>query len=104
MATIRRRPYLATFPWPAGLAESSRQEGLWAAAVGDTAGAVAAYRRYLVWRAEPEPAKLAQRDSVRRGWPGWASSRSEWVLGSARAALRRDLGRAGYPTWNPRST
>ncbi len=61
LAAIRRRPYMSTFLWPPGLAETSRLEGRWAAAVGDRAGAVEAYRRYLVWRADPAPAKVPQR-------------------------------------------
>jgi DNA-binding SARP family transcriptional activator/tetratricopeptide (TPR) repeat protein len=65
LAAIRRRPYMATFVWPAGLAETSRHEGRWAAATGDREGAVRAYRRYLAWRAAPAPEKTAQRDSVR---------------------------------------
>jgi eukaryotic-like serine/threonine-protein kinase len=65
LRAIRRRPYMSTFPWPAGLAESSRLEGRWAAALGDNAGAVAAYRRYLVMRRDPDAVRALQRDSVR---------------------------------------
>jgi hypothetical protein len=65
LRAIRRRPYMSTFPWPAGLAESSRLEGRWAAALGDSAGAVAASRRYRVMRREPDAVRALQRDSVR---------------------------------------
>jgi len=65
LLAIRRRLYISTYPWPAGMAETSRMEGRWAVATGDRAGAVQAYRRYLMWRADPAPEKLAQRDSVR---------------------------------------
>jgi hypothetical protein len=65
LVAIRRRLYISTYPWPAGMAETSRLEGRWAAATEDRAGAVQAYRRYLMWRADPAPAKRAQRDSVR---------------------------------------
>jgi hypothetical protein len=46
-------------------AESSRLEGKRAAALGDSAGAIAAYRRYLVLRREPDAVRALQRDSVR---------------------------------------
>ena len=42
-----------------------REEGRLAALAGDTAGAVAAYRRYLLVRQDAEPALVPQRDSVR---------------------------------------
>jgi hypothetical protein len=47
------------------LADRLRAEGRWAAMVGDTSGAIAAWRRYLVLRAVPEPVLIPQRDSVR---------------------------------------
>lgn len=48
------------------LADRLREEGRLAAALGDRAGALDAYRRYLVLRGEPEPAVQPQVDSVRR--------------------------------------
>ena len=42
-----------------------RIQGRLATAVGDTAGAIRAYRDYLVLRANPEPGLVPQRDSVR---------------------------------------
>jgi hypothetical protein len=42
-----------------------RQEGRWAALAGDTASAIQAYEHYLLWRANPEPSMIPQRDSVR---------------------------------------
>jgi len=44
---------------------NAREEGRLAALVGDTTGAVRAYRRYLDFRRDPEPALIPQRDSVR---------------------------------------
>ena len=65
LAAIRRRSQVGTFLYPPGLAETSRLEGLWAAETGDRTGAVLAYRRYLMFRTDPEPSKIPQRDSVR---------------------------------------
>jgi hypothetical protein len=42
-----------------------REEGRWAALAGDTAGAINAYQQYLVYRENPEPALIPERDSVR---------------------------------------
>jgi serine/threonine-protein kinase len=53
------------FARPIRLAVSLRDEGRWAALAGDTAGAIQAYRHYLVFRDDPEPALIPQRDSVR---------------------------------------
>ena len=47
------------------LATRTREEGRLAAVMGDTAGAVRAYRRYLLHRQDAEPALVPQRDSVR---------------------------------------
>jgi tRNA A-37 threonylcarbamoyl transferase component Bud32/tetratricopeptide (TPR) repeat protein len=47
------------------LAVSLRVEGRLAAQVGDTAGAIRAYRHYLGLRSDPEPALQPQADSVR---------------------------------------
>ena len=44
---------------------SLRQEGRWAALAGDTAAAIRAYRQYLAYRENPEPALVPERDSVR---------------------------------------
>jgi hypothetical protein len=60
-AAARRRP----FSRPARLALSLRDEGRWAALAGDTIGAVAAFRHYLVLREHPEPALALEVDSVR---------------------------------------
>jgi hypothetical protein len=57
---VRRR----LFARPLRLAVSLRHEGQWAALAGDTAGAIDAYRHYLLFRANPEPALIPQRDSV----------------------------------------
>ena len=65
LATIRWRSQVGTYLYPVGLAETSRLEGLWAAGTGDRAGAVRAYRRYMMLRTDPEPSKIGQRDSVR---------------------------------------
>jgi len=47
------------------LAVSLRHEGRWSALAGDTAAAIRAYRHYLLWRENPEPVLVPQRDSVR---------------------------------------
>lgn len=47
------------------LADKLRQEGRLAAALGDTAGALDAYARYLALRGDPEPSVQPQVDSVR---------------------------------------
>jgi tetratricopeptide (TPR) repeat protein len=54
LAAVRRRPYMAAV-WPRYLATELREEGDLARHRGDTAGALAAYRRYLALRARPEP-------------------------------------------------
>ncbi|MEJ2504150.1 MAG: hypothetical protein P8177_12700, partial [Gemmatimonadota bacterium] len=43
-----------------------REEGRLAAAAGDTAAAVDAYRRYLAMRTDPEPALRPEVERVRR--------------------------------------
>jgi hypothetical protein len=64
LAAVRRREYQqGVSPW--ALAASLREEGRLAAVTGDSSGAVRAYRHYLVLRADPEPALIPQRDSVR---------------------------------------
>lgn len=47
------------------LATSLRMEGRLAAEVGDTEGAIRAYRHYLALRSDPDPTLQAQADSVR---------------------------------------
>jgi tetratricopeptide (TPR) repeat protein len=64
LAAVRRRVYnmdSANFL----LAASLRMEGRLAVQVGDTEGAMRAYRHYLALRSDPEPALLGQADSVR---------------------------------------
>jgi tetratricopeptide (TPR) repeat protein len=65
LRAIRRRYSALGYPNPPGLAESLRLEGQLAALVGDKVGAIRAYRNYLKVRVDPEPARFAQRDSVR---------------------------------------
>jgi hypothetical protein len=54
LAAVRRRPYHAVFG-PLFLSTFLREEGRLAALVGDTAGAVRAYRHYLALRSDPQP-------------------------------------------------
>jgi hypothetical protein len=61
LAAVRRRPYGFE---PVYLSTYLRDEGHLAALVGDTVGAIKAYRRYLALRFDPEPPLRAQRDSV----------------------------------------
>jgi len=42
-----------------------KEEGRLAESVGDTSGAITAYRRYLALRMDPDPSLVPQRDSVR---------------------------------------
>jgi len=63
LAAIRRRFVgIATFP---EYVRYRREEGRLAAALGDTAGAIRAYRHYLALRSAPEPQLRAQADTVR---------------------------------------
>jgi serine/threonine-protein kinase len=63
LAAIRRRFVgIATFP---EYVRYRREEGRLAAALGDTAGAIRAYRHYLALRSSPEPRLRAQSDTVR---------------------------------------
>jgi hypothetical protein len=55
LAAVRRRPYMSA-AWPRYLAAALREEGELAEQVGDVEGALAAYRRYLALRADPEAA------------------------------------------------
>ena len=63
-AAVRRR-FVDASNLPRRLVLSLRQEGRWAAQAGDIAGAIEAYEHYLLWRGDPEPALVPQRDSVR---------------------------------------
>jgi len=62
LAALRRRVIgVATYPH---YVRYSREEGRLAALVGDTAGAIRAYRHYLALRSAPEPRLRAQADTV----------------------------------------
>lgn len=64
LAAIRRRP--ARFlRGPILLSTHLREEGRLAAATGDTAGAIRAWRHYLLLRPNPEPRAAAEADSIR---------------------------------------
>ena len=64
LATVRRRAY-----WWNGdlqlLPSYLRTEGMLAAQVGDTAGAIQAYQHYLILRSDPDSALQAEADGVR---------------------------------------
>jgi hypothetical protein len=64
-AAARRRPRWVGLWQPRRQVISLRQEGRWAALAGDTASAIKALREYLVYRDNPEPVLIPQRDSVR---------------------------------------
>jgi tetratricopeptide (TPR) repeat protein len=65
-ATAVRRHAVAIGPWHLPrLVIGLREEGRWAAFAGDTAAAIKAYRQYLLYRENPEPVLIPQRDSVR---------------------------------------
>jgi len=61
---VRRRQYHHRTGLPF-LATRLREEGGWALEVGDTAGAVAAWSRFLVLREGPEPSRRQMVDSIR---------------------------------------
>jgi len=63
LAAIRLRTFGLCCQWTA--ATGAREEGRLAALVGDTTGAVRAYREYLRLRSDAEPVLVPQRDSVR---------------------------------------
>lgn len=63
LGAIRAKSTFQGIEWTLG--DDLREEGRLAAAVGDTSAAVAAYKRYLQVRGDPEPVLLPQRDSVR---------------------------------------
>jgi hypothetical protein len=63
LAAVRRRVIgNASFPH---YVRYRREEGRLAASLGDTAGAIGAYRHYLALRSAPEPRLRAQADTVR---------------------------------------
>jgi hypothetical protein len=63
LAAVRRRVIgIATYPH---YVRYLREEGRLAASLGDTAGAIRAYRHYLALRSAPEPRLRAQADTVR---------------------------------------
>ena len=63
LEAIRNRTYMVG--WPRYLATTRREEAHLALVVGDTAGALQSYRRYLALRSTPEP-PLGKRDDVVR--------------------------------------
>ena len=65
LAASRRRIYRAVANYPDALPEYLREEGRLATLVGDTAGAIRAYRHYLALREKPDPLWRAPWDSVR---------------------------------------
>ena len=64
LATVRRRPYGFGHAEPY-LSSYLREEGRLAALVGDTTGAISAYRHFLALRSDPEPPFRAERDRAR---------------------------------------
>lgn len=65
LAVLRRRSNADWFA-PSYLATLLREEGRLALMVGDTAGAIRAYRHYAALRADPEPRLRADAERVRR--------------------------------------
>jgi hypothetical protein len=66
LRAIRRRSPLSVRL----LAPAKRDEGFWALAVGDTAGALRAWRHYLALRSDPDPGLRPERDSVLQRFTG----------------------------------
>lgn len=64
LAAARRRPSVGAGV-PIYMSSYLKAEGRLAALAGDTAGAIRAYRHYLLWRARPEPHLQADADQVR---------------------------------------
>ncbi len=62
LRAIRRRAYLTG--WPRYLSMTLRVEGDLAAQAGDTAGARAAYERYLILRGDPDPSLTREAAAV----------------------------------------
>jgi len=65
LAATRRRAGMYT-DWPPFLSSFVREEGRLAALTGDSAGAVRAYRHYLMFRFDPEPSVRPEVERVRR--------------------------------------
>jgi hypothetical protein len=65
LAAIRRRELPLGSPPFFGLAPSMLMEARLAARAGDRDGAIKAYHAYLLWRQDPEPRLIPQRDSAR---------------------------------------
>jgi hypothetical protein len=63
-AAVRRQWIGSSEPAPRA-AISLLQEGRWSALAADTSAAIQAYRRFIAWRENPEPALVPQRDSAR---------------------------------------
>ena len=65
LAALRRRAGMYT-DWPPFLSSFLREEGRLLARTGDNAGAIRAYRHYLMFRYDPEPSVLPEVERVRR--------------------------------------
>ena len=65
LAAARRRIYRSVINYSDALPEYLREEGRLAAQLGDTTGAIRAYRHYLALRESPDPLWRAPWDSVR---------------------------------------
>jgi serine/threonine-protein kinase len=66
LTALERKDLLLGQPeMAAGLAYRLRTEGRLAARLGQRDRAIKAYQNYLLWRANPEPSLIPQRDSVR---------------------------------------
>jgi DNA-binding SARP family transcriptional activator len=63
LAAVRRRPHMRE--WPHYLAPQLRDEGRYAELVGDRAGAIEAYRHYLLLRENPDRALADEVQAVR---------------------------------------
>jgi hypothetical protein len=57
---VRRRPHIVAQHFTIVLPAHLREEGRLAALVGDTAGAIRAYRHYLTVRDQPDPGPIAE--------------------------------------------
>jgi hypothetical protein len=62
LAAIRRRRFDLV---PVFLSTYLREEGRLAALAGDTIGAIAAYRHFLILQSHPEPARVARLEQIR---------------------------------------
>jgi tetratricopeptide (TPR) repeat protein len=72
LAAVRRRSY--AYHLSDYLAAHLREEGRLAALVGDTTGAIAAYRHYLALRSDPEPSLRPRVEAVRTELAGLTSA------------------------------